>query len=66
MILFAGIVIFTKFATADGIAQITLQQLVGNSNSAPYEGYLSSVFSAAQLLGGVLMGVVGVKYFDKW
>lgn len=66
VILFAGIVIFTKFATADGIAQITLQQLVGNSNSAPYEGYLSSVFSAAQLLGGVLMGVVGVKYFDKW
>ncbi len=66
VILFAGIVIFTKFATADGIAQITLQRLVGNSNSAPYEGYLSSVFSAAQLLGGVLMGVVGVKYFDKW
>ncbi|MDC4163023.1 MFS transporter [Mycoplasma bradburyae] len=65
-IIFAAIVIFTKFAISDGIAQITLQQLVGNSNSAPYEGYLSNIFSGAQLLGGVLMGVIGVKYFDKW
>ncbi|WP_255565827.1 MFS transporter [Mycoplasma sp. E35C] len=66
VILFGGLISFTRFAISDGVAQLTLQQLVGKEVSAPYEGYLSVIFSVTQLLGGVLMGLVGVKYFDKW
>lgn len=56
---------FTKFATGDSIATLTIQDIGGASNTAPFEGYVSSLFSGFQLIGGILMGLFLSKYFSK-
>ncbi len=56
---------FTKFATADSIATLTIQDLGGAQNTGGFEGYLSAVFSGFQLAGGILMGMVLSKKIAK-
>lgn len=66
IILVGASIDFTKFATADSIATTNIQQISGGSiNSKTFEGYTSSVFSVFQLIGGILMGLVGIRYFSK-
>ncbi|WP_052663484.1 MFS transporter [[Mycoplasma] testudinis] len=70
-IMLMGIVIvgasidFTKFASADAIATTTIQHIGGSVNTRVFDGYVTSVFSIFQLIGGILMGFVGIRYFSK-
>ncbi|WP_052663884.1 MFS transporter [Mycoplasmoides alvi] len=56
---------FTKFATGDSIATLTIQDIGGANNTKAFEGYVSALFSGFQLIGGILMGLCLTKYFSK-
>lgn len=56
---------FTKFATAGAIAVTTIQKIAGSFNTRFFDGYITSIFSFFQLIGGILMGLVGIRYFSK-
>lgn len=56
------LVMFIKFSNS-GAMGLNHLKVLSDSTSTNYEGYLSVVFSLAQLLGGVLIGVVLTK---KW
>ncbi|WP_027124001.1 hypothetical protein [Mycoplasmoides pirum] len=65
IILVGASIDFTKFATGDSIATLTIQDIGGAENTAPFEGYVSAIFSGFQLMGGILMGLVLTKYVSK-
>lgn len=56
---------FTKFATAGAIAVTTIQKIAGSFHTRFFDGYITSIFSFFQLIGGILMGLVGIRYFSK-
>lgn len=58
--LLGACVTFIKFSNSGAIALNHLQVL-SNKNSAVYEGYLSVIFSLAQLIAGVLVGTFLIK-----
>lgn len=58
--LMGACVTFIKFSNSGAIALNHLQVL-SNKSSASYEGYLSVVFSLAQLIAGVLVGTILIK-----
>ncbi|MDE5599302.1 MAG: MFS transporter [Ureaplasma sp.] len=60
--LIGTIVAFIKFSNSGAIGISHLNTL-SNGSSASYEGYLSVIFSLAQLAAGILMGMVLIK---KW
>lgn len=55
-------VAFIKFSNSGAIG-ISHLNVLSDGSSSSYEGYLSVVFSLAQLIAGVLMGMVLIK---KW
>ena len=58
-----SIIAFVKFSNSGAMGTLHLQNLASytNSDSSPYEGYLSVIFSLAQLVAGVLMGTVLIR-----
>lgn len=58
-----SIIAFVKFANSGSMGTLHLQNLAyySHNNSQSYEGYLSVIFSLAQLVAGVLIGTVLVK-----
>ena len=68
ILLFVGLLItFIKFSTSGGVGTLHLQTIskLNNQDCSSYEGYLSVIFSIFQLLGGVLVGLVLVKYLKN-
>ena len=61
-----SLIAFIKFSNSDAMATLHIQNLglLTNNNVAPYEGYISVIFSLFQLLAGILMGMVLIKKID--
>ena len=59
---------FIKFSNSGSIAQMQLQYLgdMKNVNTGYFQGYLSTAFSLAQLLAGLLTGLYLVKKIGKF
>jgi len=65
LLVFLGFLIaFIKFANSSSLAVLHIQKL-SNNTSGPYEGYLSLLFSFGQLVGGLLTGLVLIKYTNR-
>lgn len=65
LLVFLGFLIaFIKFANSSSLAVLHIQKLSDNT-SGPYEGYLSLLFSFGQLIGGLLTGLVLIKYTNR-
>ena len=65
LLVFLGFLIaFIKFANSSSLAVLHIQKL-SNNNSGPYEGHLSLLFSIGQLIGGLLTGLVLIKYTNR-
>lgn len=68
LLLFLGFFIgFIKFSNSGANAILHIQRLAQNAggSSASYEGYLSVLFSLGQLIGGLLVGLILIKYLNK-
>lgn len=61
-----SLIAFIKFSNSDAMATLHIQNLglLTKNNVAPYEGYISVIFSLFQLLAGILMGMVLIKKID--
>lgn len=58
-----SIVAFVKFSNSGSMGTLHLQNLAyySSNNCQSYEGYLSVIFSLAQLIAGVLIGTILIK-----
>ena len=58
-----SIITFIKFSNSGAVGTLHLQSLgkLSNKNTSGYEGYLSVIFSLAQLIGGVMVGTILIK-----
>ncbi len=58
-------IMFVKFSNSGSVGLLHLQMLgtLSNESTSAYEGYLSVIFSLAQLIAGILMGTYLIK---KW
>ncbi len=58
-------IMFVKFSNSGSVGLLHLQMLgqLSNEATSAYEGYLSVIFSLAQLVAGILMGTYLIK---KW
>ena len=70
LLLLASLVGFVKFAGTGtaGMAHIAILDQIWYQDATyvyAYRGYLSVIFSLAQLIGGLLVGLVLVKYLNK-
>lgn len=64
VILIIGLLItFIKFSISGSVATLNIQSIgrLENFDITGYEGYLSTIFSSFQLIGGILMGLVLIK-----
>ncbi len=64
IILIIGLLItFIKFSISGSVATLNIENIakLEHYDITGYEGYLSTVFSSFQLIGGVLMGLVLIK-----
>ena len=61
--LIGSIIAFIKFSNSGSMGTLHLQNLASysNNNFQSYEGYLSVIFSLAQLIAGVLIGTILIK-----
>lgn len=65
LLLFLGFFIgFIKFSNSGANAILHIQRLSNNTSEA-YEGYLSILFSFGQLVGGLLVGLILIRYLNK-
>ncbi len=62
-----SIVTFIKFSNSGAVGTLHLQTLAKTSDKdiSVYEGYLSVIFSLAQLVGGILVGTCLIKYMNQ-
>ncbi len=66
LLLFLGLFIgFIKFSNSGANAILHIQRL-DPDHASSYQGYLSVLFSLGQLMGGLLVGLVLIKYLNKW